>query len=141
MYCVNWTDPPRPLCQEMRDEGVPIRSRVPRTTLIIIFIDEYHRRQDDEVAICVRRLSRANTARRLCHWKEICSRVPVCFPAGIVHFYDIVSLSAHGSDDAEPEFLLLPVSQTSRPQLLGHLLPGHTEITLIFRFSLFWSWS
>lgn len=71
VYCVSRTE--SPLSNEMRDECVLIWSCAPCTTLIIIFIDEYHCRQDDEVAICVQRLSHTNTEQGLCHWREIWS--------------------------------------------------------------------
>lgn len=73
LMCIVWIRQ-TPLSIEMRDECVLIRSCVACTTLIIIFIDEYHCRQDDEVAICVQRLSEANMERGLCHWREIYSR-------------------------------------------------------------------
>lgn len=59
------------LCCEMRDECVQIWSCAVCTSLIIIFLDEYHRRQDDEVAIFVQRLSQANTEQAVCHCWEI----------------------------------------------------------------------
>lgn len=69
VYCVSRTEAPR----TVRWECVRIWSCAVCTSLIIIFIDEYHCRQDDEVAICVRRLSHANMEPGLCHCREIWS--------------------------------------------------------------------
>lgn len=63
------------LCCEMRDECGRIWSCAACTSLIIIFIDEYRRGQDDEVAICVLRLSHANTEPGLCRrWNLVLHR-------------------------------------------------------------------
>lgn len=99
VYCVSRTaaPPPAPLSHEMRDECVLIWSSAPCTTLIIIFIDEYHCRQDDEVAICVRRLSQANTEQGLCHQREIWSCTdlrPMClFQLAFLAHAHTISLS------------------------------------------------
>lgn len=72
VYCVSRTDPPPPAAR-WETSASWFGAAAPCTTLIIIFIDEYHCRQDDEVAICVRRLSQANTEQGLCHQREIWS--------------------------------------------------------------------
>lgn len=66
------------LCHEMRDERIKIWSCAVCTSLIIIFLDENHCRRDDEVAICVQRLSHANTEQGLCHCREIWSCTDLC---------------------------------------------------------------
>ena len=100
LMCIVWVGqqpPPAPLSHEMRDECVLIWSSAPCTTLIIIFIDEYHCRQDDEVAICVRRLSQANTEQGLCHQREIWSCTdlrPMClFQLAFLAHAHTISLS------------------------------------------------
>lgn len=67
LHCKAQHSPP------LHSDCVPNLSGTPCTTLIIIFIDEYRCRQDDEVAICVQRLSHENTKPGLCHCWEICS--------------------------------------------------------------------
>lgn len=69
--------PPLPF-HGIRDESILIQSCVPCTALIIIFIDEYHCRQDDEVAICIQRLSHANTELGLCHCRQIWVCTDLC---------------------------------------------------------------
>lgn len=78
LMCMEWmgyddTPPSPPLFHGISDERILDQSCAPCTAVIIIFIDEYHRRQDDEVAICAGRLSHANTERGLCRGCEIWS--------------------------------------------------------------------
>lgn len=112
LMCIVWIGQ-TPLRREMRDECVLIRSCVPCTALIIIFIDEYHCRQDDEVAICVQRLSHANIERGLCHWWEIWSCTG---PASLVSFQlafctHTHSLSIHRSEYTKSIFTFMPFSK------------------------------
>lgn len=116
LMCIVWIGQ-TPLFHEMRDECVLIRSCAPCTTLIIIFIDEYLRRQDDKVAICVQRLSHANMEQGLCHWWEIwsCTELrPLCLSNLHTH---TAPLSNHRSEYTKaifyiPIYAILCVSQT-----------------------------